>query len=789
MSADDAEPDPAVPDSAVGWLLPLPRLVEAAVVVALLLALLAAGAATLVMPAQAVTALDIVLAVAAAQALLLRAGPCAALTVTSAAAVALPPVMRGLWQGTGLPTIVDDALAAARQVPSHPGALGVLGPDQISPLPGVAGPAGLLAAVGCVLALTGAVRAFRTAAWGRRLTPPTVPQPDRGRLEDTLLPLPREVVPATDWTPPRETQAEPVTAEPAGVELRPPDPAAPERVAVEPVAPERVAAERVAAEPVALEPVAPEPAAPEPVPLPRIDRLLARPGVRRLLLRRPRGRRPGVRQPVSVSIDPMSHPADDSWRDPGRGRLAPAPTGLPGREAFLERLRAALADQAARDQAAELAVFVVEVDRLDGLLDALGRTATEDVVRQVSRRLRAWLPGPDGLARLGTGSFAVLVQGGAAEDAARRMSALLAEPMAVAGQTASVSFSIGICATGPGDADRSGPDGAARLLAQAQDAAEQAARDGRARWVRHGAAAAAQGQADGLLELEFRQALRHRQIRASFQPIVRLGEQPDADRPIAVEALARWTTRAGTAVEPARFVALAESAGLGPELGRQVLECGLDAVAGWYADGYPVGRLAVNLAQSQLDSPDFLGTVTSQLARRQLPGGCLVVELAAGRFVATPQALLTLDRLTGLGAQVLLDDFGVPGVSVSGLSDLPLSGVKLDRSLTGDLGPVSPAAAAVALCRSLGLRSIAEGIETAEQLAQARTLGVDAVQGYLLARPARARDVTSRLAASREAGARQADSRATAARVPAPRSGPGTGSSTGSARVPAASAV
>jgi EAL domain-containing protein (putative c-di-GMP-specific phosphodiesterase class I) len=210
-------------------------------------------------------------------------------------------------------------------------------------------------------------------------------------------------------------------------------------------------------------------------------------------------------------------------------------------------------------------------------------------------------------------------------------------------------------------------------------------------------------------------------------------------------------------VEPARFLLLAERAGLGVELGRQVLECGLDAVAGWYADGYPVGRLAVNLAQSQLDSPDFVDTVTAQLARRELPAGALMAELAAGSFLPTAQAIRTLEQLTAVGVQLLLDDFGVPGVSVSGLSELPLSGVKLDPGLTWDSSssaPGSAAAASLALCRSLGLRSIVEGIETPGQLTQARELGADAGQGYLLGRPARARDLTARFAESRRSAGR-----------------------------------
>jgi EAL domain-containing protein (putative c-di-GMP-specific phosphodiesterase class I) len=273
--------------------------------------------------------------------------------------------------------------------------------------------------------------------------------------------------------------------------------------------------------------------------------------------------------------------------------------------------------------------------------------------------------------------------------------------------------------------------------------------------------------------------------------MVRLAAEPSGDRVIAMEALARWTTPDGVAVPPSTFVPLAEEIGLGTALGLQVLQCGLDAVAGWYADDHTVGRLAVNLAQSQLDDAQFVRALSAQLDRRSLPPTCLVIEIASASFIPTATAVATLQTLRGMGVEVLLDDFGVQGLSLAALASLPLSGVKLHPAITVGLlstgrhdppdapgSPGSPGstgstgssgsadvagapvvdaltaalpAATLALCRALGLRCVLEGIESQAQLDAARALGVDAVQGFLIAGPARARDVSAMLESARGA--------------------------------------
>jgi EAL domain-containing protein (putative c-di-GMP-specific phosphodiesterase class I) len=221
-----------------------------------------------------------------------------------------------------------------------------------------------------------------------------------------------------------------------------------------------------------------------------------------------------------------------------------------------------------------------------------------------------------------------------------------------------------------------------------------------------------------------------------------------------MEVLARWTLPDGTAVAPLRFVQMAEEIGAGSTLGRLVLDRALDALVRWRAA--PVGGdgrarpsvdfVSVNLSRSQLEDPDFVTQVAGQLAARDLEPSVLMIEVGTAAYVDSLQARSTLGMLKALGVRLALDDFGTEGVSLAGLQALPIEGVKVDPRLTTALGRDDTLVASLtALCRSLGLRCSAEGIETEEQLEAARALGFDTVQGYLLGRPAGALDAAAYL--------------------------------------------
>jgi EAL domain-containing protein (putative c-di-GMP-specific phosphodiesterase class I) len=222
----------------------------------------------------------------------------------------------------------------------------------------------------------------------------------------------------------------------------------------------------------------------------------------------------------------------------------------------------------------------------------------------------------------------------------------------------------------------------------------------------------------------------------ALQPIVALGTLPRHDRVVAVEALARWTRGDGVAVPPARFVPAARRAGLADLLGATVLAQGLDALATRRESTGTALTLAVNVAPEQLTGPAAAATVLQALQTRGLEPAALAVELSASAPPRDAAGVATLHALREAGVGVVLDNFGTPGLSLAALRDLPLTGVKLDRSLVADLGSDDRLVlATLRLANRLGLRCTAVGVERPEQLEAARALGVDAAQGHLLGRP------------------------------------------------------
>jgi EAL domain-containing protein (putative c-di-GMP-specific phosphodiesterase class I) len=236
------------------------------------------------------------------------------------------------------------------------------------------------------------------------------------------------------------------------------------------------------------------------------------------------------------------------------------------------------------------------------------------------------------------------------------------------------------------------------------------------------------------MEVELRDAVRHQQVGLAYQPVLALGRDERLDAVVAVEALARWTRTDGTVVPPQRFIPLADELGLGVTLGLRLIDEALDRLVAWRHAGYAVEQVWLNLAPSQILDPEFAHMVSARLAARSVPATSLMVEVGVGTFVESDQATSTLGMLRSLGVAIALDDFGKTGVSLTALRHLPVTHIKLDHELAPDFARSHGVAAATAtLCRTLGLRVIAEGIETKAQLEGAREAGVDAVQGFAVA--------------------------------------------------------
>ena len=415
-------------------------------------------------------------------------------------------------------------------------------------------------------------------------------------------------------------------------------------------------------------------------------------------------------------------PAPVSSDDSGR------PAGIPGTQTLLETM--ARAQERSGVVGGRVGLLVVTLEGLAELPAAVGRGAAQAALDTLTRRARAWLPAGDVVAWIGDGRLGVLLEGVDAQTClvvGRRLAALLTEPVK-AGQNV-LTLPVSVAVTLADDVLETPQTLLRRALATPALSASD--------MLPVAPATSSRGDAgtDPLVD-ELWPALGTGGVRIALQPIVALGTLARHDRVVAVEALARWTRADGVAVPPARFVSAARRAGLADLLGATVLAQGLDALVRRRGSGAEALGLAVNVAPEQLGGPAVAAQILQAVASRGLDPAALTVELPAGAPLDGPASIDTLQSLREAGVGVVLDNFGATGLSLAALRDLPLTGIKLDRSLGADLGSDDRlVVATLRLAARLGLRCTAVGVETTAQLEAARALGIDAAQGHLLGRP------------------------------------------------------
>jgi diguanylate cyclase (GGDEF)-like protein len=410
-------------------------------------------------------------------------------------------------------------------------------------------------------------------------------------------------------------------------------------------------------------------------------------------------------------------------------------TGLPNRVLFHQRLAEAAASGTG------LGLLMLDLDHFKLVNDTLGHPAGDALLREVAERLRACL-GPGGLvARLGGDEFAIL--GEAGRDAllalADRIIAALGRPFALEGQDVAIGVSIGI-ALAPEHGDD--PDG---LLRKADTALYAAKADGRRtrRLFEPAMDAALQGRR--ALERDLRAAIAAEALEVHYQPLLATGS-------LAVtgcEALARWRHPERGFVSPGEFIPVAEETGLIAPLGEWVLHQACREAAGWPG----AVRVAVNLSPAQFRTPDLVGTVARALSESGLDPARLELEITEQVLLAETKAnLAVLHRLRALGVRIAIDDFGTGYASLSYLQAFPFDKIKIDRSFTAALGREAAAVAIVqaviGLGASLGITTLAEGVETEGQLASLRRSGCGEVQGFLFSRPVPAAEIRRLVAAA-----------------------------------------
>jgi diguanylate cyclase (GGDEF)-like protein len=419
-------------------------------------------------------------------------------------------------------------------------------------------------------------------------------------------------------------------------------------------------------------------------------------------------------------------------------------TGLANRALFRERLAAAL------DAGVPTTVLLVDLDDFKTVNDSLGHEVGDQLLVSVADTLRADA-GTYGLpVRLGGDEFAVLLTNSDVDPAAlaRRILDALAQPISEHRLLAQAS--VGIATAGPGAT----LDG---VLRDADVAMYTAKQRGKAGFVQYVPGMEEPILAHIQLGGELRRALDAGEFRVFYQPVMDLED----GRLIGVEALVRWQHPTRGMVEPGEFIPAAERTGLIVPLGRFVLRETCRQGAAWLAEFGPdaLQKVGPNVSARQLHDPDFVADVAAALADSGLPSDHLVLELTESAVLRGRQVSRALHELDGMGIKLALDDFGTGESSLSLLRSFPAAIVKLDKSFVDgiEIDDGDPAAreareavarAVVQLAGALGLDTVAEGIENADQARRLRELGYTVGQGHYLGRPMPAGDM-SRLLAER----------------------------------------
>jgi diguanylate cyclase (GGDEF)-like protein/PAS domain S-box-containing protein len=428
-----------------------------------------------------------------------------------------------------------------------------------------------------------------------------------------------------------------------------------------------------------------------------------------------------------ANIDDRKRAQDDMHRRAMHDPL----TGLPNRAMFMEALERAVAKS--RRRAARFSVLFVDLDHFKEVNDTMGHHAGDELLKAVSERLGAAVRQSDLVARLGGDEFVVLIEehGGPEEVmiVAQKVLTMLTRPLLIDWREVQISGSIGIASfpEDGGDLDT--------LIKNADAAMYQAKERGRNNFQFYSAELNRLSHHRFEQEQRIRGALERDEFFLEYQPEFDFA----TGRVVAVEALLRWRDPVSGVVGPAQFMALAEESGTMAAIGRWVLDNALAAQRRWQDDGAR-SRMAINLSARQLQQPEL---ATEFAALLQAHG----VEASQVRFEITEPALMsdseathrTLRELRALGAELAIDDFGAGYSSLGLLRGLPVQVVKVDRSLVSACLSRRECAAIVqataAMAHAMGLRVVAEGVESEEQRKAMQGLGCDGAQGNFLQRP------------------------------------------------------
>lgn len=418
-------------------------------------------------------------------------------------------------------------------------------------------------------------------------------------------------------------------------------------------------------------------------------------------------------------------------------------TDLPNRTLLADRIEQAIAKVA--EQGGCFALMFIDLDGFKPVNDAFGHHIGDLLLKAVAARLRGHLHSQDTLARIGGDEFVLLVElqePNDAMDVAVKQVNLVSRPFRVAEHDLQLSASLGIVLYPGNGQDQH------ELLRNADAAMYHAKSAGKNGYSFFDVSMNSNARQQLQLLQDLRLALEQRQFRLHYQPKF----DAQACQPIGAEALLRWEHPQQGLLLPDRFIGLAEKTGLIIPIGEWVLTEACRQMRQWLDQGHHGWRMAVNLSAIQFCHAGLVDSVARALQQNGLPANCLTLEITETTAMHDADASLTvLQRLSDMGVDLSIDDFGTGYSSLMYLKRLPANELKIDRGFVRDLEQDSDDAAIVsaivALGQALGLRIVAEGVETDKQQDFLTCLGCDSLQGYLLGQPVPAEQFMSKLQA------------------------------------------
>lgn len=411
-------------------------------------------------------------------------------------------------------------------------------------------------------------------------------------------------------------------------------------------------------------------------------------------------------------------------------------TGLPNRALFRESLAQALL--AAAREKTKVAVILMDLDRFKDVNDTLGHPNGDVLLKEIAARLTGALRQSDTAARLSGDEFAILLRNmpdfTASSRASQKILEALNEPFVLEGVTLDVKASLGIAVYPDHGSD---PD----TLIQRADVAMYLAKGAYSGYEVYAVERDEYSRTRLALVGELRKAIEQRELDVHYQPKVHLS----TGRVTGVEALARWSHPVKGAIPPEAFIPLAEGAGLIRDLTLRVLDTALAQCRVWREEGLDID-VSVNLSARDLEL-QLPGEVARLLAKHDLPPNKLVLEMTEGMIMAHPlRALEVVENLNAMGVALAIDDFGTGYSSLAYLTRLPAREIKVDKTFVLGMGEQDNAVivrSTVDLGCNLGLRVVAEGVETEEVWTALRKLGCEVAQGYYVRKPCSGEQLSS----------------------------------------------